>query len=222
MRGAANGSGITNQDGRTVIQITPYTTGTITATASKTGFESSTIKLSSVSAQSLSIVSSPTTITAGDPTYVMFTVKSGDNFIGEATVTLSGAASGHGVTNQNGLVIILVNSTGPGTITATAIKTGYSSGSTTLTASGHHALTLRADPSNITSGVPTYVTFTVISGGSPVSGATVSVTGGGISTDGMTNSEGKVTLLLNASGTDAIRVTAQKTGYSEGSMTLTH
>lgn len=73
-------------------------------------------------------------------------------------------------------------------------------------------LGISASPTNITVGVPTYVTFTVTSGGSAISGATVSITGAGITNDGMTNSAGQVTLRLTASNSSTINVVTRKTG----------
>ncbi len=220
--GAATGDGITNPDGKTIILVTPYTTGTITVSVSKTGFVSGSSTITSTGTQSLSVSSSPSSITAATPTFVTFTVKSGNSFISEATVTLTGAASGNGVTNQNGIAIIQVNSAGTGTITVTASRTGFTAGSTTFTAIGQQTLSVSASQSNVTNGVATFVTFTVKSNNNPVSGATVSVYGGGITTDGMTNTAGQVTLQLTASGTGTINVAARKEGYTEGTMTLAH
>ncbi len=220
--GAATGDGITNQDGKTIILLTPYTTGTITASASKTGFAGGSILITSTGTQSLSVSASPSSITAGNPAFVTFTVKSGNSFISDSTVTLTGAASGSGVTNQNGIAIINVNSTGVGTITATASLTGYTASSTTFAAVGQQAISVSASPSNITNGVPTFVTFTVKSGSNPLSSAIVSVSGGGITADGMTNTAGQVTMQLTASGTGTISVAARKDGYTDGSMTIAH
>ena len=220
--GAATGDGITNPDGKTIILVTPHTTGTITVSAIKTGFVSGSSTITSTGTQSLSVSSSPSSITAATPTFVTFTVKSGNNFISEATVTLTGAASGNGVTNLNGIAIIQVNSAGPGTITATAARTGFTAGSTTLSAVGQQTLSVSASPSNVTNGVATFVTFTIKSSNNPVSGATVSVYGGGITADGMTNTAGQVTLQLSASGTGTINVAARKEGYTEGIMTVAH
>ena len=221
LSGAASGSGITNQDGKTVILITPQSTGTITASANATGYAGGSTTITSASTQSLSFAVSPATVTAGVPTYVTFTVTSGNNAISEAAISLAGAATGNGITNQNGQAIILVNATGTGTITASATKSGYSSTSTTFTSAGQPSLSISASPSSI-SGNATYVIFTVTSGGSAVSGATVSVSGAGISADGMTNSAGQVTLLLNAPGTGTINVAARKAGYIDGLTTLAH
>jgi len=220
--GAATGDGITNPDGKTIILVTPHMTGTITVSASKTGFVSGSSTITSTGTQSLSVSSSTSSTTASTPTFVTFTVKSGNSFISEATVTLTGAANGNGVTNQNGIAIIQVNSNGVGTITATASRTGFTAGSTTFSAVGQQTLSVSAYPSNITNDVATFVTFTVKSGSNPVSGTTVSVYGGGITTDGMTNTAGQVTLQLTASGTGTINVAARKDGYSEGVMTLAH
>ena len=222
LSGAATGTGITNPDGKTVILTTPFATGTITVNANKTGFGAGSTTVAAVSTQSLNVVASPSTITAKNPTYVTFTVTSGNNFINEALVSLTGATSGNGITNQNGQTIILVNSPGIGTITASASKTGFTTGSTTFTAAGQQKLSLTASPSNITNGVATYVTFTVTSSGLAISGAVVSVSGGGINTDGMTNTAGQVTLQLTSSGTGAINVAARKEGYTEGLITLAH
>jgi hypothetical protein len=51
-----------------------------------------------------------------------------------AFVTLSGAATGSGTTGSDGNTIIKVNAGSAGTITATASRTGYASGTTTVTA----------------------------------------------------------------------------------------
>lgn len=221
LSGATVGSGITNQDGKAIILVNPQSTGTITATASETGYTSGSTTLTSTGTQPLSIASSLSTITTGVPSYVLFTVTSGDNFISEANVTLAGAASGTGITNQNGQVILYINSSS-GTVTASASKAGYASGSTSLNALGQQTISVAANPSNITNGVAAYVTFTVTSAGSAVSGATVSVSGGGINTDGVTNSAGQVTLMLNSADTTAINVVARKTGYIDGLTTITH
>lgn len=222
LSGTASGNGITNQDGRAIIYFTPQSAGTITVSASGNGYAGGSTAITSTGAQSLSIATNPTTVTAGVPSYVLFTVTSGNNAVSEATVTLTGAASAAGITNQNGQVILQVNSTGSGTITASAGKAGFSAASTALSAVGQQTLGVRASPSNITNGVPSYVTITVTSGSYAVSGAAVSVSGGGISAEGVTNSAGRVTLLLNAAGSGTINVVARKTGYIDGLTTLAH
>ena len=222
LTGTASGSGITNQEGKAIILVTPSGAGTITASANRTGYAGGSIAITSTGAQALSVASNPTSVTAGAPAYVIFTVTSGSNAVGDSNVTLAGMASGSGVTNPNGQVILYVNSTSSGAITATATKNGYSAGSVILSATGQQSLGVSSSPSNITNGVPTYVTFTVTSAGSALGGATVSVSGGGISTDGVTNSVGQVTLLLNAGTSGTISVTARKTGYIDGLTTIAH
>ncbi len=220
--GTASGSATTNSDGNAIIQFTPVSEGTITVSASATGYAGGSSTITSSGAPALSLAANPTSIIAGMPSYVVFTVSSGSNFINEALVTITGAASGNGVTNQNGQAIVLVNSTAAGTITATVSKQGYSAASTSLSATGAPGLSVSANPSNITDGVPTYVTFTIKSGSNAVSGATVSVFGGGITTDGMTNSAGQVTLQLNALSAGTINVVVKKAGYSDATTTLAH
>jgi hypothetical protein len=222
LTGTASGSGITNQEGKAIILVTPSGAGTITASANRTGFTGGSIAITSTGAQALSVASNPTSVTAGVPTYVTFTVTSGGSAVGESTVTLTGMASASGVTNPNGQVILYVNSTSSGAITATATKNGYSAGSVSVSAIGLQSLGVSASPANITNGVATYVTFTVTSGGSALSGATISVSGGGINTDGVTNSAGQATLLLNAGTAGTISVTARKAGYVDGLTTLAH
>ncbi|MCZ7394654.1 MAG: hypothetical protein ABOK23_01145 [Candidatus Methanoperedens sp.] len=82
----------------------------------------------------LSISATPTSVTVGVPTSVIFAVTSVGVNISGATVTLNGNATGSGITDTDGNGTISVNATGAGTITATASKTGYTSASTTITA----------------------------------------------------------------------------------------
>ncbi|MCE8425120.1 MAG: hypothetical protein J5U17_05020 [Candidatus Methanoperedens sp.] len=222
LSGSATGSGITNQDGRAIIQVVPQSAGTISILATGTGFADGSTTMTSTGTQGLAIASSQATVTAGVPSYLLFTVTSGNNAVSDATVNLTGVATGTGVTNQNGQVIMQINSTGSGSFSASVNKQGYSSGSMALSASGQAALAVSANPSNIANGILTYVTFTVMSGNSAVGGATVSVSGGGISTDGMTNSAGQVTLQLNSGSAGTINVIARKTGFVDGLTTLAH
>lgn len=222
LTGTASGSGITNPEGKAILLVTPSGAGTITASANRTGYAGGSTAITSTGAQALSVATNPTSVTAGVPSYVTFTVTSGSNAVSDSTVTLTGMASGSGVTNPNGQVILYVNSTSSGAITATATKNGYSAGSVSLSAIGQQSLGVTASPANITNGVATYVIFTVTSGGSALGGATLSVSGGGISTDGVTNSAGQATLLLNAGTSGTISVTARKAGYVDGLTTIAH
>jgi len=82
----------------------------------------------------LSISANTTTVTVGVPTDVTFTVTNNSVPVDGAAITLSGIVTGSGTTDTNGTVVISVNATDEGTITATASKEGFTSASTTLTA----------------------------------------------------------------------------------------
>jgi hypothetical protein len=172
-------------------------------------------------APALSILANPTSVTAGTATNVTFTVTSSGSPINGVTVNLSGVASGTGITNSSGIVIISVNATGEGTITATASNTGYTNGSTTITANAPSVpvLSVLANPTSVTAGTATNMTFTVTSSGSPINGATVNLSGvaSGTST---TNSSGIATISVNATGAGTITATASKTSYASGSTTI--
>ena len=74
----------------------------------------------------LAVSASPASVIAGTPTPVNFTVKNQMSglVINGATVSLSGAATGSGVTGADGNATISVNAGTAGTITATAIIPG--------------------------------------------------------------------------------------------------
>ena len=84
----------------------------------------------------LTVTASPSSVIVGTATAVKFTVKNQTSglVINGATVTLSGSATGSGVTGADGTVTISVNAGTAGTITATAIRTGSTNGVTTVTA----------------------------------------------------------------------------------------
>ncbi|MCX9081176.1 MAG: hypothetical protein OIN83_03170 [Candidatus Methanoperedens sp.] len=214
--------GITNTNGEIVMQVNPPKTGTIYAAARKKDYTEGSTKITSTSQETLNISSSQSTVTVNVPIYITFTVTASGSTVRDALVNLEGAATGSGITNQNGQVILLVNPISAGGITATATKNGFSMGTMNLGASGQQSLGVSANPSNLSNGENSYVTFTVKSRGYAVSGATVSVSGGGISTDGVTNSAGQVTLELNAQDYGTIRVTARKTGFFDGLTTIEH
>ncbi len=222
LSGVAAGNGITNQDGKAIILVTPSAAGVISVSATRTGYAGGSEIISSTGTQALSVTSTPTTITAGVPAFVSFYVASGTAPVSESTVTLTGVAGGSGITNQNGQVILLVNATSAGAITATAAKNGFSAGSAALSATAQQSLSIVANPYNLTNGAATYVTFTVTSAGAVISGAAVSVSGGGIGMDGVTNSAGQVTLLLNAAPSGAISAMARKAGFIDGFTTIAH
>jgi len=214
--------GITNTNGEIVMQVNPPKTGIIYTIARKKDYTEGSTNITSTSQETLNISSSQSTVTVNVPIYITFTVTAGGSTVRDALVSLEGAATGSGITNQNGQVILFVNPISTGGITATATKNGFSLGTMNLGSSGQQSLGVSASPSNLTNGEDIYVTFTVKSGSSAVSGATVSVSGGGINADGVTNSEGQVTLELNAQDYGTIRVTARKTGFFDGLTTIEH
>ena len=90
----------------------------------------------------LTVTASPTSVIAGTPTAVTFTVKNQTSglVVNGATVTLTGVATGSGVTGANGNATISVNAGTAGIITATATLTGYTNGVTTVTATSSPAV----------------------------------------------------------------------------------
>ena len=87
------------------------------------------------------------------PVDLVFNVTSNGAAVEVATVELSGNATGSGTTDEDGLVTISVNATSEGIITVTANKTGYTDGTTTMTAltipTGNIAVVLVYNDKNI-------------------------------------------------------------------------
>ncbi|VVB84479.1 NPCBM-associated, NEW3 domain of alpha-galactosidase [uncultured archaeon] len=80
----------------------------------------------------LSMSATPISLAINIPTNVTFIVTSTGVPISGASVTLAGAASGNGVTDSSGSVVININATSTGTISATASKSGFTSAGTTI------------------------------------------------------------------------------------------
>ncbi len=221
LSGVATGTGTpTDVNGNVIIIVTATGAGTITATASMTGFTSGTTTLAASALPVLTVAANMTTVTAGVPTPVNFTVRSAGLPVPGATVTLSGVATGTGTpTDVNSNVTIIVTATGAGTITATASMTGFTSGTTTLAASAPPVLTVTANPAIVTINTPTPVTFNVTSAGLPVSGATVTLSGNATGS-GTTLANGSVVISVNAIGAGTITATASMTGFTNGTTTL--
>ncbi|MGB8216781.1 MAG: PGF-pre-PGF domain-containing protein, partial [Candidatus Methanoperedens sp.] len=87
-----------------------------------------------VTSQPLNIMANPITVTVGTATNVTFNVTGNGAPVNASSITLSGSATGSGITNATGIAIISVNATAEGTITATASGGGFPNGTTTLTA----------------------------------------------------------------------------------------
>jgi len=73
------------------------------------------------------LTATPTIVISGVPADVTFTVVYNNNPFSGATVTLSGGATGTGITDENGTVTLRVKASGVDEIAATITKDGYSS-----------------------------------------------------------------------------------------------
>ena len=82
------------------------------------------------------------------------------------------------------------------------------------------ALSISADPTTVTMGVPTDVTFTVTNSSVPVEGAAITLTGKATGS-GTTDANGTAVISLNATGKGTITATASKEGFTSATTTLT-
>ncbi|VVB94757.1 Uncharacterised protein [uncultured archaeon] len=157
------------------------TVPTLLPTSTATPTPTTTITASTVTT-ALNITATPKTITAGIPTSVTFTVfqppKDGlDGGLGQADVVviLTGAATGSGTTDVYGNVVMNVNATNAGTITATASKAGFSTVSKTISVTANTTI-----PATSSTGIsPAIVTLQgklTGSGGNPVQKGSMKVT----------------------------------------------
>lgn len=137
LTGTSQGTGTTNISGIATISVNATLAGSITATASKTGFNNGTSTITSTQPQTptLKVVSNPTTLIKDTPTDVVFTVTRTDTNIPVegVIVTLSGVPTITGTTLADGTVAMNINATSAGTINTTAVKTGFNSGTSTIT-----------------------------------------------------------------------------------------
>jgi hypothetical protein len=215
LSGMATGSGKTNAKGIVAIIVYAKNKGTITATASMIGYTDGTTTVAAIPPPALSISANPTQVTVGTSTKVTFTVTSNGSSVKNAIVILSGVANGIGKTNANGIVTINVYAKNKGVITATASMIGYTSGTTTVTAIKPPALSISANPTQVTVGTPTKVTFTVTSNGSPIKNAMVILSGAAYGS-GKTNANGIVAINVYAKNKGTITATASMIGYTSG------
>ncbi|WP_231589810.1 DUF3344 domain-containing protein [Methanosarcina siciliae] len=172
----------------------------------------------------LSLSASPLNVTEGEETDVTYTVTGDDSPVEGALVNLSGCATGSGTTDENGTVVIAVNASCEGTITATASKEGYTGAELTQQAVSESespvtpALSLSASPLNVTEGEETDVTYTVTGDDSPVEGALVNLSGCATGS-GTTDANGTAVIAVNASCEGTITATASKEGYTGAELT---
>jgi len=217
------GSGITNATtGQTEIIVNATVAGEIIATAERPGFTNGTTTIRAVvPAAALSITASVTEVTVGIPTEVTFTVTSNGAPVRLADVVLSGMATGSDRTDANGTALISVNATGAGEIIATASRSGFTNGTTVISAVPPLApLSITASPTEVTVGIPTQVTFTVTSNGAPVQLANVVLSGMATGSD-RTDANGTALISVNATGAGVITATASRSGFTEGTTTIT-
>lgn len=138
---------------------------------------------------------------------VIFTVSNG---ILSASGRTTNASTGQ-------LNVTLSGSTSLGSVSpvVTAYIAGMSPDSVSLTVDiSQPALESVANVSNVTVNVSTPVLFTVTTGNTKVQGAEVILSGAGVSTTGTTDSNGDVTINVNATGTGIISVTTSRSGYA--------
>ena len=165
------------------------------------------------------IIGIPGNVGVGQVSKVSFITFNNSDAMGNVNITLDGAASGRGSTDTNGRLELSINATTNGSINVTAEKAGYRNATSILMATP--GLIISALPGSITSGTASFVTFSVSGLGKPIEGAELDLSGAGISIDGVTNSNGTIILQLNPPNTGTITAVAEKTGYSDGSTTIT-
>ncbi|MCX9026388.1 MAG: hypothetical protein OIN85_09875 [Candidatus Methanoperedens sp.] len=228
LSGVATGSGITDSSGLTVISVNAISSGTITATASLSGYTDGTTGITAKSAEisipALTVSATPATVRAGTPTSVTFDVTSSGIAVPNAAVTLSGVATGSGITNASGFAVIGMNATSAGKITATANLGGYTDGTTTITVNTAEilapALTVSATHANVKAGTAASVTFNVTSSGIAIANAKITL--GGVATGSVnTNTSGLAVLRMNATSKGTITATVNKSGYNDGIINIT-
>ena len=236
----ASSSNTTGTDGTTVIRVLAAIPGDITATASYNGSSASTV-IKAYARTRLKIVADTDFVIVGIAKTVNFTVTEDcpggvdsactqGSVVPGASVQLTGAASGSGTTGTDGTVTININAGSQGTITATARKDGYTSGTAAIKAELPPNLNITANPDFVFIGISRNVKFTVTEScpegtdactqGSVVPGASVQLTGVA-SGSGTTNNNGTLTIPINASSPGTITATASKPGFTDGSTTIT-
>lgn len=169
--------------------------------------------------QALNVAVSPSRIASG--TYSNLTIGVTDKSmpIENVYVEIGGAASGAGFTDSEGQVTVPVRPVGEGNIIINASKKGYIIGTATVKILS--TLNISFTPTSLFSGRGTFITFHVSSNGLPVANALVDISGAGIKSDGVTNSDGQVILFLEPASAGTISVKASKQGYMDAFETLT-
>jgi len=158
LQGAATGGGATNGQGQRTMTINAANTGTITATASKSGYIDGSVTINVENRPkpppSLKIITDTPTVNVGESKSVTFTITTENTCgpsagqacpmaattdqneipVSDVNVHLEGCAHVNGMTDSNGNAIITVKANCAGTITAIASKSGYTNGEVTIDA----------------------------------------------------------------------------------------
>ncbi len=202
-------SGTTNSSGYKTFSSLSF--GSYTFTANKTGYDSGsgTVSISTNTASNSVTIYLTPTLTTGSITVYVKDANTGASISG-ATVSGNGYS---GTTNSSGYKTF--SSLSFGSYTFTASKTGYDSGSGSVsisTSTTSNSVTIYLTPIPTTGSITVYVKDAKT--GAPISGATVS--GNGYS--GTTNTSGYKT--FSSMNFGSYTFTASKTGYDSGSGTV--
>jgi hypothetical protein len=127
------------------------------------GFEGDRVISGWLESSQLYVIGIPNNVSVGKPVNVTFITFGNGESVGNANITLGGAAFTTGVTDANGMVSLTVNATTSGSINVTAQKSGYYNATDSIIATPY--LVINTNPTSITSNTPSYVTFSVSSMG---------------------------------------------------------
>jgi subtilase family serine protease len=241
--GSLSASSCSTNSGQCFVYFTPSTTGSATVTASNTNYNSAqtTITVTQPPTPSLLVSANPTVITTAQTSTITASASDGKSGV---TVTFSSNIGSLNPiscsTDMYGKCTATFSSsvTGTATITATDLTGGYTAGQTTVTVNSATSPTLSVsvatNKGSYKVGQLVTITVTVTSSGTPVSGATVSMTvyypnGSPVSSNpppATTGSNGKATFryLVTSSapkGTYTAVASASLTGYTSGSGSTT-
>lgn len=187
------------------------------------------------STPSLSVSANPSTITTTQSSTI--TASTSDSATGVTisfSTNLGSLSPTSCTTDTTGACSVSFSSTGTGTATIMASASGYNSARTTVTVTSTSTTTLsisvttdKPPPNSYTTNSWAYITVTVTANGSPVSGASITLTvtnpnGGTSQGSATTNSSGQATFKYRIGpnaplGTYMVNAQASAAGYTSGS-----
>jgi adhesin/invasin len=232
-------SGTTGSTGQISTVYTPQKSGTLTVTASATGYTSATFtETANAPVQTLTATSGGgQTGTVGSPlaSPLVVTATSNSSPVSGLTVSFTDGNGGlfspaSGTTGSNGQISTTYTPEVSGTLTVTASATGYTSAIFTETVNAAAGNILSVTSGNNQSGgtgtkLPSLLVITATSNGVAVKGLKVTFTdnGGTLSpTQAVTNSSGEASTSYTLPGTaGTYTVTASATGYTSAIFTET-